>query len=108
MELPTWDVGMDEGRGMLRWGVDQHRSDTVGTGHLQSLVSRKEKLEKQAARSAAVTPLTGRGWQADCLRARAQFVSECLPHYMASGTTRMVLRESSSRLWKAVCLKNSR
>lgn len=61
MELPTWDVGMDEGWGMLRWRVDQHRSYTVGTSHLQSLISREEKLEKQAAKSAAVTPLTGRG-----------------------------------------------
>lgn len=49
---------MDEGRGVLHWGVDQHCSYAVGTGHLQSLVSREEKLEKQATRSTAVTPLT--------------------------------------------------
>lgn len=55
---PTWDVGMNEGWGMFRWGVDQHRSDTVGAGHLQNLVSGQEELEKQEAGSAAVTPRT--------------------------------------------------
>lgn len=51
---------MDEGRGMLRWRVDQHRSDAVGTGHLQHLISGKEELEKQEAESAGYT---------ECLRA---------------------------------------
>lgn len=50
---------MDEGWGMLRWGVNQHCSYAVGTGHLQNLISGEEKLEKQAAKSAAVTPLPG-------------------------------------------------
>lgn len=50
---------MEEGRGMLRWGVDQHRGYTVGTGHLQSLISGEKKLEKQVAKCATVTPLTG-------------------------------------------------
>lgn len=49
---------MDEGWGMLRWRVDQYCSYTVGTGHLQSLISGKEKLEKQAAKCVTVTPLT--------------------------------------------------
>lgn len=46
---------MNEGRGMLRWRVDQHRSYTVGTGHLQNLISGKEELEKQEAESAGYT-----------------------------------------------------
>lgn len=50
---------MDEGWGIFLWGVDQHRSYTVGTGHLQNFISGEEKLEKQIAKSATVRPLTG-------------------------------------------------
>lgn len=50
---------MNEGWSMFCWGVDQHRSYTVGAGHLQNLISGEEELEKQEAESAAVTPLTG-------------------------------------------------
>lgn len=46
---------MDEGWGMLQRGVDQYCSHTVGTGHLQSLISREEKLEKEATKRAIVT-----------------------------------------------------
>lgn len=66
---PTWDVGMNEGRGMLHWRVDQHRSYTVGTGHLQNLIPGKEELEKQEAESAGYTPDRTRSTQPECLRA---------------------------------------
>lgn len=73
---------MDEGWGMLQWGVDQYGSHTVGTGHLQSLISREEKLEKQATKSAMVT------------------------EGHAASDTRVVLGESY-RLQTGVSMKNS-
>jgi hypothetical protein len=44
---------------MLHWGVDQHCSYAVGTGHLQGLISGEKKLEKSAAKSILVTVMTG-------------------------------------------------
>lgn len=44
----TRDVSVEEGRGVLCGRVDKHCGDTLSAGHLQSLVSRQEELEKKA------------------------------------------------------------
>lgn len=77
---------MDEGRGIFLWGADQHRGYTVGTGHLQSLISGEEKLEEQAAKGATVTDCTDRA------RARALIVPESFLHYQLPGMR--MLREA--------------
>lgn len=77
---------MDEGRGIFLWGVDQHRSYTVGTGHLQSLISGEEKLEEQAAKGATVTDCT------DTTRAGALTAPESFLHYQLPGLR--MLRET--------------